>query len=386
MHTQPVMNWKLPIVLAAIAVLSACGGDDHNPLGIDTIKVAGDSLSDSGTFAGLPGMPRTFTVQGSAEEPNVTWVERIAKAYEVTPLCPVYKFNGQTFTLNSAPGCTNYAIGGARINNPAKLGGAESPQAIGRQLQHAAATGWHAKDLLLVDGGGNDAADLIEAYLGASSDQGAAYMTLLGSLVPPAELQQVMDGPNGPENAGGVYMQALADSLTGSVRTHALDQGAKQVLVANIPDITYTPDFQAVLARIEQAAGAERRAQAEGLFKSWIGTYNQRLAANFKNEARVAVYDLESSFTSMMTSPARHGLTDVTLPVCGADWITVVPKRSFAECTASALSATTPPPGAPSGASWWQRFMFADGFHPTPYGHQLFADPVIELLDEIDWL
>lgn len=36
-------NWKLPIVLAAIAALSACGGgDDHNPLDIDSIKVVGD--------------------------------------------------------------------------------------------------------------------------------------------------------------------------------------------------------------------------------------------------------------------------------------------------------------------------------------------------------
>lgn len=72
MQTKPVINWKLPIVLAAIAVLSACGGgDDKNPLGINTVKVVGDSLSDSGTFAGLPGQPRTFTVQGTADEPNV---------------------------------------------------------------------------------------------------------------------------------------------------------------------------------------------------------------------------------------------------------------------------------------------------------------------------
>ena len=43
------------------------------------------------------------------------------------------------------------------------------------------------------------------------------------------------------------------------------------------------------------------------------------------------------------------------------------------------------PPGAPSGSGWWQRYLFADGFHPTPYGHQLFADQVLDVLDDADW-
>ena len=63
----------------------------------------------------------------------------------------------------------------------------------------------------------------------------------------------------------------------------------------------------------------------------------------------------------------------------------MVPQRSFAECTASALSATTPPAGAPSGSGWWQRYLFADGFQPTPYGHKLFADQVLDVLDDADW-
>ena len=95
--------------------------------------------------------------------------------------------------------------------------------------------------------------------------------------------------------------------------------------------------------------------------------------------------DLATRFTDQVLNPAKYNLTNVTLPVCGAAWVTVVPQRSFAECTASALSATTPPPGAPSGSGWWQRYLFADGFHPTPYGHQLFANQVLDLLDDADW-
>lgn len=390
MNIKTSTHWKLALALTAAAALTACGGgDDKNPLGIDTVKVVGDSLSDSGTFAGLPGMPRTFTVQASADdERNVIWVERIAKAYDVKPLCPAYKFNGQAFAPNSQMGCTNYAVGGANINNlPSADNGKPQPPTMAEQLSVAAAAGWRDKDLLLIDGGGNDAADLIQSYIGAAAGQegAAAYVADLATLVPTGVLHQVLAGPDGAENAGGLYMQALADSMTSSIRTQAVAKGAKQVLVANIPDITFTPDFQAVLAQIEQAAGTERRAQAQGLFKTWIRTYNARLAANFKDEARVKVYDLESSFTSMMTNPAKHGLTNVSVPVCGAAYVPVLPVRNFAECTADALSATPPPPGA-SGTGWWQRFMFADGFHPTPYGHKLFADPVINLLDEIDWL
>ena len=356
MHIKPSLNWKLSALAVAVA-LSACGGgdDDKNPLGINAVKVIGDSLSDGGTFSSIPGGARIASVQGSSDEPNVLWVERVAKAYELAPLCPVYKFNGTTFAANTQAGCTNFAIGGARINNPAASGGAAAPLSIGKQLTDAAAKGWGAKDLVLVDGGGNDAADVVGAYLGASADQGAAY-------------------------------QALADNFAGTIKAQALDKGAKQVVVANIPTITYTPRFQAVLDQIgASAAGPAGRAQAEALFKGWVNAFNQRLAANFSGESRVKVVDLATRFTDQVLNPAKYNLTNVTLPVCGAAWVTVLPQRSFAECTASALSATTPPPGAPSGSGWWQRYLFSDGFHPTPYGHKLFADQVLDVLDDADW-
>ena len=189
MHIKPCLNWKLSALAVAVA-LSACGGgdDDKNPLGINAVKVIGDSLSDGGTFSGIPGGARIASVQGSSDEPNVLWVERVAKAYELAPLCPVYKFNGTTFAANTQAGCTNFAIGGARINNPAASGGAAAPLSIGKQLTDAAAKGWSAKDLVLVDGGGNDAADVVGAYLGASADQGAAYQALLLTLIPATTL------------------------------------------------------------------------------------------------------------------------------------------------------------------------------------------------------
>ncbi len=385
MRNRFPIPWRLA-ALALAALLSACGGSDDNPLDINTVTVVGDSLSDSGTFAGLPGMSRTFTVQGTSAEPYVLWVERIAQAYKLAPLCPVYKFNGTTFAPNSQAGCTNHAIGGGRINNPASAGGTGSPVSVLRQLKDAAAAGWSATELLVLDGGGNDAADLVGAYLGAASDQGAAYRALLGTLLPAATLDAVLAAPNGLENAGGLYMQALADSLAGAIRADALGKGARQVVAANIPTITFTPRFQAVLDQIGASAGAAARAQSEALFRGWINAYNQRLASQFASEPRVKVVDVAARFNDFMARPQNYGLTNVTLPVCGAEWITVVPLRSFAQCTAAALTATPPPPGAPSGGGWWERYLFADSFHPTPYGHQLMADQVLDLLDDADWL
>ncbi len=57
-----------------------------------------------------------------------------------------------------------------------------SPVSIVKQLTDAGADGFSAGDLLLIDGGGNDAADLIGAYLSASKDGGKAFSALLSRL------------------------------------------------------------------------------------------------------------------------------------------------------------------------------------------------------------
>ena len=129
---NPRWSCKLSALAVAVAVtLTACGGgddnNDDNPLGITAVKVFGDSLSDSGTFQGLPGVGRTFTVQGSRSEPTVLWVEHVTAAYGLAAQCPVYRFNGVAFARNSTPGCTNYAVGGGRISNPLSAGGAAAP-------------------------------------------------------------------------------------------------------------------------------------------------------------------------------------------------------------------------------------------------------------------
>lgn len=368
------------LALAASLVLAACGGGgaDTTPAdtGVKSVKVFGDSLADSGTF-GLK-----FTVQGSD---SLIFPERVAQSYGLS-LCPFYLFTGTTFTVNSKTGCTNYAIGGAVINhsNPA------DPRGI--PLQLATAGSFSANDLLLIDGGGNDAAALVGAYLNAPRDQAASYAALLGTLLTPTQVGTALaGGAAGMANVGGAYMQALAAKFHTSIKSSALDKGARRVVVLNMPGITNTPRFQFVLDAIAAAngggaTGAAARGQAEALFKGWVEAFNAELAKRFEGETRVAIVDFYTGFNDQVAMPAQFSLTNVKTPACpitgvGSDGL---PSYTFPTCTAAALSAS--PPAGASGADWWKSYAFSDSFHPTPYGHQLLAQLISKTLATKGWL
>lgn len=329
---------KRLLALAAGLVLAACGGggSDVTPKdpGITSLKVFGDSLADVGTF-GIK-----FTVQGSE---SLIYPERIAQAYGLSQ-CNFYVFTGTTFAANPKAGCTNFAIGGAVINHANPM----DPRGV--PLQLATAGGFKSSDLLLIVGGGNDAADLV-----------------------------------------GAYMQALAAKFHASIKTSALDKGATRVALLNMPGITNTPRFQTVLDSIAAASGggatgAAARAQAEGLFKGWVEAYNAELAKRFADEPRVAIVDFYTSFNEQLSNPKQFGLGNVKTPACpitgvGSDGL---PSYTFATCTATALSAA--PPAGQSGADWWKNYAFSDGFHPTPYGHQLLGQLISKTLANKGWL
>lgn len=350
--------------LVASACLAACGGGGNNATpaaSITSVKVFGDSLADAGTFG------YRFTVQGAS---SLTFFERVAQAYGQT-VCAFYRSaDGVTYTQNTA--CTDYAVGGSRINNTA---GPTTPQSILTQLNSAGATAaYKSSDLVLIDGGGNDAADLIGAYLRAQTDGGATYAALLRTQLDATTVGTLLaGGATGLAQAGGVYMKALADTFHATVKAQVLDKGATNVVVMNIPAITKTPRFQAVLAGIVRAQGAAAGAQAEALFAGWISAFNAELAARLNGDGRVVLVDFYTSFLQQVATPAQFSLQNVTTPACpqtGTD-STGLATYTFPTCTDAALSATTPPAGATGGADWWKSYAFADSFHPTPYGHQL---------------
>ena len=363
------MKWHMHWIAAAaaVALMTACGGGGSGPE-FTSVKVAGDSLADSGTFGAK------FTVQGSAPmgaNSSAIWPEIIAAKYETT-LCPHYMGMG----FESNPYCGNYAIAGGRINNFADP---LSPVSILTQLSDMGADGFSERDLVLIDGGGNDAADLIGAFLKLQQDQGAALQALLGTYLDPASIQALLaNGAQGAALAGGLYMKALATHFAQAIDEHVVDRGAERVVVLNMPDVTLTPKLGFILGQLDEATAAQLR----GIFGSWVQAFNATLAEAFKDDENVTVADFAATLNDQVTNPAKYGLTNVSTPACpvtGAD--ASGPTYDLPTCTAAGLSATTPPDGATGGADWWKTYIFSDNFHPTPYGHELLADLVAKALD-----
>ncbi|MDG0834297.1 phospholipase [Pelomonas saccharophila] len=370
-------------------MVAGCGGgataDTTPKVSISSVKVFGDSLQDSGTFG------FKFTIQAAS---NPIYVERVAAAYGQT-LCNFFAYNGTTFVANTAKtGCTNFAIGGGRITVAASQGGAANPQTVGTQMAtYASAGSYTASDLVIVDGGGNDTADLVGAYLTAPKDSAASYAALLGTLLTPTQIGTALaGGATTTGQIGATYMTALADKFYASIKASVLDKGATHVVVMNIPDITITPRFQMVLDGIAAAygggtAGATARAQSQALFQAWMTAFNTELTAKLGTDDRVALIDIYTGFQTFAATPAQFSLTNVKTPACpitgvGSDGL---PTYTFPTCTDAALSAA-PPAGATGGADWWKSYAFSDSFHPTLYGHQLVQQAIGKALTTKGWL
>jgi hypothetical protein len=129
----------------------------HDPaVKISSVKVFGDSSRTAAPSA----------TSSPSRPDNLIYVERIAANYGQT-LCNFFVFTGTTFAPNTAKtGCTNFAIGGGRITYTGAGASAANPLNVGVQMATYASVGsYTASDLVIIDGGGNDAADLVGAYL-----------------------------------------------------------------------------------------------------------------------------------------------------------------------------------------------------------------------------
>lgn len=381
------------LILAASLLLAACGGGGGglpDQPRVNAVQVMGDSLADSGTFG------FKFTVQGAAATgvgSTSIWPELVAEGLGVNALCPHFQINPITREGAVSPDCTNFAVGGGRINF---TGSAGDPTSIPLQLQTAAALrgSYTAEDLILLVGGGNDAADLVGAFLGAASGgQGLTnFASLLSTLLGPDAVAALLEQPNGAILASAAYMTALADTFHAAITQNLTERGASKVVVLNMPDITLTPRFRAVLQGVALAngggeQGAAAAVQIQAVIRQWIGAYNTRLAEKFSGNERVAIVNFNGVLTDQVNNPSQFGLTNVTDAACpavgvGADQL---PIYNLPTCTAAALSATTPPEDATGGADWWKTYIFSDGFHPTPIGHDILAQGVNAVLTARGW-
>lgn len=393
-------HWKIAALVAACGLV-ACGGGGNSgetKQTITSVKVVGASLADMGVFG------YKFTVQpATAGTSYPVYSERIAATYGVKGFCKAYTFGGgTTFTPNAA--CTNHAVAGASVHNYVALANAELssvPTSMIKQLIDAGAAGYGPQDLLLVgEGSSNDAAALATAFLttSAASAQGQtdpALPNLLVSLLGLTTTQTLLNNDFSGASAGVAYMQSVANKLTAAIQSSALSKGAQRVVVLNTLDVTRTPRFQAVLATVGAAQGQAAASQVQALVRTWIQAYNTQLATNVALLGnKVVIVDLYQGFNDELDSPAQYGLLNTTTTVCdeilnagATPGVTALSTPSVVPaCTDAAASSITPSTGGDGTSQWWQKALFADNFHPTPYGHQLLGQLVAKRLSEAGWL
>ncbi len=383
-------SWKilLSAVAAALVVVGCGGGGSSSTTNFTNTKVRvfGDSLADSGTF----GIKFTVNNASAGGAPTKIWPELVASSVGQS-VCNFYNATGPVTFVAPSAACTSMAVGGGRVLSGAATGGPTSPYSIPTQMATAAsflgATGtFAATELMLVDGGGNDSADLAGAFLGATTPAGQVTYTLfLSALVPNPTLTNVLSIPNtGPAQAGGLYMQALANKFADDITASLLNKGAKRVVLLNAPAVTNTPRFKLVLQSVASGpGGTATAAQVEAISRGWTQAFNAQLTARLGSDSRVAIVDFFSEFDLQVTpaGAASFGLTNVTTPACpvvGAD-AQGLPAYNFASCTAAALDAS-------AIAATWRTYAFSDGFHPTPRGHELVATVVGRALTAKGWL
>lgn len=369
MRNMARFGWSAGLAALVALGLAGCGGNDSLPskTAISKVYVIGDSLADVGTFGGIK-----FTVQDPINPKNsLIWTQLIANNFGLdgSAQCNFYSI-GNAVTTN--PNCTNFAIGGARIVN--KSTETQPLPTVGDQLTVRSASPYAETDLLLVDGGGNDAADLAIAFLTVANGGNVEdYQGFLLQQLSLSELGGALTQDATGSVAAGLYMQNLAKTYYKAIKDNALDKGAKRIGVLNMPDITVTPRFQAVLVNLGNNGPA-----VQSLIRQWITAFNTQLKTSIAADSRIALVDFYTDFQDEVNKPADYGLINATTPVCS-----VVKSENFGNfpCLSTELDAMS---GKTAG--WWKNYAFADGFHPTPFGHSLLAASVSRALARAGWL
>lgn len=282
----------------------------------DNVVVFGDSLSDNGNLSfSIPGFPLPKPSRFTTN-PGLVGIEHVADFYGIT-LTP------------SVTGGTDFAFGGAGVDNNVQAGVPTLPQ----QLQmYLAANGGKADPnaLYSVWGGAND----------VFFNVGLAQAGLIDSAQVQTNLQT-----------------AAQDELTLIGQLGAA--GAKRVIVFDLPDIGKTPDSLAL-----GPAGVTQGTELSIIYNS---TLNAGLA---KTGVDIIPIDTFGLINEVVADPSRYGFTNVTTPACGT-----APGTTSLECGPQGSGAPfTYAPGTND------TFLFADGVHPTTAAHALLGQYVVSVI------
>ncbi|MES2951933.1 MAG: SGNH/GDSL hydrolase family protein, partial [Pseudomonadota bacterium] len=265
-HRRNSIAMRSITTAACALLLSACGGGggSHDtapstppPALIPAkpvVKVFGDSLMDSGTFG------FKVTIQNSDKSrPFEILPEKVASGLGASTPCPYFNYAVTGYMPN--PVCTNYAVSGGRINTRGDSNAAidtSNPLSILNQIA-AGSIFLVASDVVIVDGGANDIADLAGGYIGATTPDGLkAFTNKLSTLLPAATVATLVTSTPTATTlhaASSAYAQALAQLMAQSINDKILARGVRKVVVINAVDITTTPLFGGIMSALGATPG-----------------------------------------------------------------------------------------------------------------------------------
>lgn len=337
----------------------------------------GDSLTDSGAYAGLVPAGGKFTTN-----PGLVWSEFLANAYGTTATA-----NNPNNPTILSPG-TNYAQGGAQVNTGPGYGGSIATTALSvhQQVTNFLAANPTADSHALFGlwAGANDifyqlqfAGTLSQAATFAAANnfaaaQAAANIALTQAnsttnttrqLTMQAVANAALTAAQGNSAAGvaaaaqqgsGVAQQfvglAAAETVTEIARLKAA--GVKYIIVPNLPDMGATP------------AGVASGPTAQASLTSLAGLYNTLLADGLR-QAKLDVISLNVNgiMKEILANSSAYGITNTTVPACN---------------TSSSLICTPADLAAVDAAS---TYFFADGVHPTTAIHHILAQYAMAVMD-----
>ncbi|MFK3916163.1 autotransporter domain-containing protein [Psychrobacter sp. NPDC078501] len=279
----------------------------------DSVTFFGDSLTDGGYFS--PLTQNNFGIPESGQfttNPDNTWATSFAEQLGTTSVANTYD-GSQTGN--------NYAIGGARAGVDVAAFGIPVASANSQVNSYLANNKVDPNGLYIVWAGAND---LLAA--GESENPASAQATILGAVASQTET-----------------IKALKDN------------GAKYILVPNIPDVGLTPRFTPDPGLEGQDLIDALTAQASATGAASL--YNQFMLSGVAGTgANIIPLDVFSLSKAIIASPTQYGFTNVTDEACG--------DASSLTCGRDTLIETNAN----------ETYFFADGIHPTGQAHQLIAD------------
>jgi len=373
---------------AASLVLAGCSSETVTK-GTPRVVVFGESLVDVGTFG------FKFTTQGSAPTgaaSNKVFPEVIAASLGATQPCAYFRSTTGGASYTNTAGCTGFGVGGGKLISQ----DATSPTSLTVQLDAAASSigSYTNDDVVVMSISGNDGADLIVSYIALAQGNPASFVALTSKVLGASTVTGLLsaDPTTGAATVGIAYMTALATRTYDLVKSKVLDKGANKVVLANSPKLSVTPRLAIVLAGLQAQLGAPARAQLEGLFNTWVQSYNQQLAVKFSPEPRVAIFDLYALTDTFATAPATYSFTnskDASCPPVGAD--ATGPIYNLATCTEAAANGyiASGQAGLISGTKLTGNitgFVYSDNFHPTPRGHEVAGQVALNLMNAKGWV